>query len=262
SCPDAIATNAATCVFGLPFGSSESQYRLTSTGPLATPVVLTFVDVVDAPLDFIFFQTRKPPTPPTKRITNTTTTPIANPTLLFEAAGGATATGGGGAAGLCAGWGTCGTVTVSACLPGSAMVAATAGCGFPGSLTVASCVLAARPDAGEVAGASTVRIVGALTSAFVSRESPITVSVSSGDGALTAGPLGVERPARSSLASVPAVGCRSPRSFAVARSIASLKPRGTSGMTSTSGRGLVCTCSRRNSCNVLPAKQRRPAIIS
>src|SRR5688500_2689239 len=229
-------------------------------GSVAGPVVATV-------FDFDLFQIRNPATPPPRRSTTKTAATINNPALLFDGAAGATcgispvpfricgtvATDGSGAD----------SATVAAGILGGRLGAGTGG-GGAGSKTVAAFVAAGRSACTDVGDApSIVIIVGALTSDCVP-ESPrliATVSISAGVWPLWG--AGAESNAvRNSLPSIPAVACLSARSFAVARSIASLKARGTSGATSRNGFGVVATCSRRSSCNVFPEKQRRPRIIS
>ena len=80
---------------------------------------------------------------------------------------------------------------------------------------------------------SIVIIVGALTSDFVPASRLIaTVSINGGSCAPSDGAGADANAARNSPSSIAAVACLSARSFAVARSITSLKARGTPGATS------------------------------
>ncbi len=150
------------------------------------------------------FQIRNPPTPMATISINTTATPIKRPALLFEGGDAAAAGAFGTAAG--AGFGACGIVTID-CAADSATVAAGAsrvtgaGSATVASLTATGC----RPAGGDVGAASTVRIVGALTSEFVCTPRGIATVSASPEGCSFIGPvdrLGVSSPARSSSARI------------------------------------------------------------
>src|SRR5215470_15286149 len=204
--------------------------RLATTPPVG---LLSVPLAGSALLVLVQFQASSPPTPTTITKITATTTPIIKPTLLF-----------GGACGLRAG--TRGTVTTEAIVP--AWIADDADPPWSGggvTTTGGGAGVSTRTGAFVTTGgatvgiASTVITVGALTSELVCSE-PLTATVALSEPGIALGPAAaVCKPALSSAASWLAVACLSPRSFAVARLIASLKPMGTSGTTSCKGVGFV-----------------------